>query len=77
MSFELVFGIHISFLKSKIFGLHLNDYFILTGSTFLRWSLVSFSFSFIGLPIVLGSIRRSTRMNIFYFEVFFKSNTLL
>ncbi|GAU47144.1 hypothetical protein TSUD_379210 [Trifolium subterraneum] len=49
--FELVFGMRINFVKSKLYGINVNDRFLEAASNFLLCRTESIPFKFLGLPV--------------------------
>ncbi|PNX83328.1 ribonuclease H, partial [Trifolium pratense] len=49
--FELVSGLKINFVKSKLYGINVDDNFIAAAASFLNCSFDSIPFKFLGIPV--------------------------
>lgn len=49
--FEVVSGLGVSFLKSRLVGVNLSKYFLLVAANFLSCRIEDKKFSFLGIPI--------------------------
>ncbi|GAU24569.1 hypothetical protein TSUD_149100 [Trifolium subterraneum] len=58
--FELVSGLKINFMKSKLYGLNVEDEFLAAGSTFLSCRSDAIPFKFLGIPVGANPRRRET-----------------
>ncbi|CAJ2677955.1 unnamed protein product [Trifolium pratense] len=59
-SFELVSGLRINFVKSKLYGINIDVNFLEAGSSFLSCSSDSIPFKFLGIPVGANPRRRET-----------------
>jgi hypothetical protein len=58
--FELVSGLKINFVKSKLYGLNVDSRFLEAGSSFLSCRADVVPFKFLGIPVVANLRRRDT-----------------
>ncbi|MCH79472.1 putative non-LTR retroelement reverse transcriptase [Trifolium medium] len=58
--FELVSGLKINFVKSKLYGLNVNDRLLAAGSSFLSCRSDCIPFKFLGIPVGANPRRRET-----------------
>lgn len=58
--FELISGLKVNFIKSKIMGLNINRRFLESASNFLACSIGSIPFKFLGCPVGANPRRSST-----------------
>jgi hypothetical protein len=59
-SFELVSGLKINFVKSKLYGINIDPSFLAAGSTFLSCRSNVLPFKFLGIPVGANPRRRET-----------------
>jgi hypothetical protein len=59
-SFELVSGLKINFVKSKLYGVNVASTFLTAGSAFLSCRSESIPFKFLGIPVGANPRRRAT-----------------
>jgi hypothetical protein len=59
-SFELVSGLKINFVKSKLYGVNIVPSFMAAGSAFLSCRAESIPFKFLGIPVGANPRRRAT-----------------
>jgi hypothetical protein len=59
-SFELVSGLKINFVKSKLYGINLAPSFLAAGSMFLSCRSDTLPFKFLGIPVGANPRRRET-----------------
>ncbi|MCH85285.1 LINE-1 reverse transcriptase like, partial [Trifolium medium] len=58
--FELVSGLKINFVKSKLYGINVEDNFLAAAATFFSCSFDSFPFKFLGIPVGANPRRQET-----------------
>ncbi|PNX82415.1 cysteine-rich receptor-like protein kinase, partial [Trifolium pratense] len=58
--FELVSGLKINFLKSKLYGINAADNFLVAASSYLGCNVESIPFKFLGLPVGANPRRQAT-----------------
>jgi hypothetical protein len=59
-SFELVSGMRINFVKSKLYGINVDTNFLEAGSSFLNCRADTLPFKFLGIPVGSNPRRRET-----------------
>ncbi|GAU43586.1 hypothetical protein TSUD_27880 [Trifolium subterraneum] len=59
-SYELVSGLKISFVKSKLYGLNVDTRLLVPGSIFLSCSAETIPFKFLGIPVGANPRRQET-----------------
>jgi hypothetical protein len=59
-SFELVSGLKINFVKSKLYGINIDPSFLSAGSAFLSCRSDTIPFKFLGIPVGANPRRRAT-----------------
>ncbi|CAJ2672027.1 unnamed protein product [Trifolium pratense] len=58
--FEMVSGLKINFVKSKLYGINVDERFLSTGSSFLSCRSETVPFKFLGIPVGANPRRRET-----------------
>ncbi|CAJ2652624.1 unnamed protein product [Trifolium pratense] len=58
--FEMVSGLKINFVKSKLYGINVDERFLSAGSSFLSCRSESVPFKFLGIPVGANPRRRET-----------------
>ncbi|MCI05465.1 RNA-directed DNA polymerase (Reverse transcriptase) [Trifolium medium] len=58
--FELVSGLKINFVKSKLYGINVEANFLAAAATYLDCSYDSFPFKFLGIPVGANPRRQAT-----------------
>ncbi|CAJ2637160.1 unnamed protein product [Trifolium pratense] len=58
--FELVSGLKINFIKSKLYGINVDESFLMAGASFLSCSSDIIPFKFLGIPVGANPRRRDT-----------------
>jgi hypothetical protein len=59
-SFELVLGLKINFVKSKLYGVNMDPSFLVAGATFLSYRSDVIPMTFLGIPVGANPRRKET-----------------